>query len=143
MEKLKVVCPHCSKVNAIPYKESYVKANCGYCKDSLLSTKPLSVDESGFNTHVANNDILVIVDFWAPWCGPCLSMAPTFTSIATAFPLKARFIKVDTESNQNLGAKFNIRSIPTLVAFKNNQEVQRVSGALSPEQLKEFVSNLI
>jgi thioredoxin 2 len=143
MQKLKVVCPHCQKVNAIPKKESYSKANCGYCKESLLATEPLEVNESSFNVHVANNDIVVIVDFWAPWCGPCKMMAPTFKSVATDFALKARFLKVNTEQEQQLGARFNIRSIPTLIAFKNNQEIQRVSGALPPEQLKEFVNSFI
>jgi thioredoxin 2 len=143
MQKLKVVCPHCLQVNALPFKEHYAKALCGQCKNSLLSTKPAEVDETGFNTHLANNDIVVIADFWAPWCGPCKMMTPAFESAAAAFALKARFIKINTQEQQELGARFNIRSIPTLVAFKGNKELQRVSGALSTEQLKEFVSQFI
>jgi thioredoxin 2 len=143
MEKLKVVCPHCGRVNAIPKKESYSKANCGHCKNSLLATRPINLDAAAFDNHVANSDIPVIVDFWAPWCGPCKMMAPAFEAAAEAFVLKARFAKLNTEEQQSVAARFGIRSIPTVIAFKNNREIDRVSGALSAEQLKEWVGRLI
>ncbi len=143
MDKRKVVCPHCGQVNAIPVKDHYSKANCGSCKRSLLDTKPIALDASSFERHVANNDIPVIVDFWAPWCGPCKMMAPAFEQAAEAFPLKARFAKVNTEEQQQLAGRFGIRSIPTLIAFKGGREVDRVSGALSADQLKQWVSQFI
>jgi thioredoxin 2 len=141
--KIKVVCPHCGAVNAIPLKDHYAKANCGQCKNSLLDTKPVSLDRNAFEHHVANNEIPVIVDFWAPWCGPCQMMGPAFEAAASGFALKARFGKVNTEEQQELSARFGIRSIPTLIAFKNNREVDRVSGALSQQQLAEWVNRLL
>ncbi len=143
MEKIKVVCPHCGAVNAIPKKDQYSKANCGQCKASLLATKPINLDEAAFNNQVANSDIPVIVDFWAEWCGPCKMMAPAFEQTAAQYPLKLRFAKLDTEAQQSVAARFAIRSIPTTIAFKNNKEIDRVSGALSAEQLKQWVSQFI
>jgi thioredoxin 2 len=143
MEKQKVVCPHCGQVNSIPVKESYAKANCGHCKHSLLETKPVELDSGAFDTQIANSDIPVIVDFWAPWCGPCKMMAPAFEAAAKGFPLKARFAKVNTEEQQQLAARFGIRSIPTLIAFKGGREADRVSGALSADQLRQWAGQFI
>ncbi len=143
MSRLKVVCPHCGGVNAIPLKESYAKALCGQCKGSLLVTDPIAFDSATFDNNIANSDIVVIVDFWAPWCGPCKMMAPAFKEAAAAFALKARFAKVNTEEQQALAARFSIRSIPTIIAFKGNREIDRVSGALSVQQLNEWVRRFL
>jgi thioredoxin 2 len=137
---MRVVCPHCLSVNNVPQKESYKKANCGKCKKSLLDTKPIEVTDANFDEVVVNSDIPVIVDFWAPWCGPCKMMGPVFEKTATKFPLKALFVKVNTENEQNLGARFGIRSIPTLMVFKGAKEVHRISGALDEASLSNMVS---
>jgi thioredoxin 2 len=134
-----VVCPHCLKVNRIPKKESYAKANCGECKKSLLESQPVSVDADKLGTFIANSDIPVVVDFWAPWCGPCLQMAPAFEETALAMPLQAQFVKVNTDEQQALGAQYSIQSIPTLILFKNGKEVDRVSGALDTSRLQNWV----
>ena len=137
---MKVVCPHCFTVNNVPQKENYKKANCGKCKQSLLDTKPIELTNTNFDEVVVNSDIPVIIDFWAPWCGPCKMMAPNFERAATEFPLKTLFAKVNTENEQNLGARFNIRSIPTIIIFKGGHEVERVSGALDINALISLTS---
>lgn len=137
---MRVVCPHCLKVNNIPQKDTYVKANCGGCKNSLLETTPVELNKTNFEEVVVNSEIPVLVDFWAPWCGPCKSMAPVFKGVAAKFPLKVLFVKVNTEDEQTLGAKYNIRSIPTLVIYKEGIEVQRVSGALDEQSLINFIN---
>ena len=137
---MRIVCPHCLSVNNVPQKDSYKKANCGKCKKSLLDTKPIELNNSNFDEVVVNSDIPVIVDFWAPWCGPCKMMAPNFERAATNFPLKALFAKVNTENEQNLGARFNIRSIPTIIVFKGGREVERVSGALDVNALSSLAA---
>lgn len=140
---MRVVCPHCKSVNNIPVKESYKKANCGKCKSSLLETKPMELTDSSFDEVIVNSDIPVIVDFWAPWCGPCKMMGPNFERSASKFPLKALYTKVNTENEQNLGARFGIRSIPTIIVFKNSKEVHRVSGALDEVSLNNLASQFI
>lgn len=143
MDKINIVCPHCKKINSIPKKDSYLKANCGSCKNSLLDTTPIDLDESNFDHVVVNSEIPVVVDFWAPWCGPCKMFAPIYNETSQKFPLKALFAKVNTEEQQNLGAKYGIRSIPTLVVYKNGVEVKRVSGALDPLILANLVNEFI
>ncbi len=140
---MRVICPHCLNVNNVPQKESYKKANCGKCKQSLLDTKPIDLTNANFDEVVVNSDIPVIVDCWAPWCGPCKMMAPNFEKAASKFPLKTLFAKVNTEEEQALGARFGIRSIPTLILFKNGKEVHRVSGALDESSLTQLVRQFL
>ena len=140
MNRVNVICPHCLKVNKIPKKDSYIKANCGSCKNSLLDTTPIELDDSNFDHVVVNSEIPVIVDFWAPWCGPCKMMSPVFNATSQKYALKALFVKVNTEEQQNLAAKYQIRSIPTIVVYKNGNEVKRVSGALDPLKLSNLVN---
>ena len=140
---MRVVCPHCKSVNNIPLRESYKKANCGKCKNSLLETKPVELTDANFDEVIVNSDVPIIVDFWAPWCGPCKMMGPNFEKSATKFALKALYTKVNTENEQNLGARFGIRSIPTIIVFKNGKEVHRVSGALDEVSLNNLTSQFI
>lgn len=140
---MRVVCPHCKSVNNVPQRDSYTKANCGKCKSSLLETKPIELTTVNFDEIIVNSDIPVVVDFWAPWCGPCRMMAPNFEKSAKNFPLKALFAKVNTENEQQLGGRFGIRSIPTIIVFKGGKEVHRVSGALDEATLNRVASQFI
>ena len=139
MSKINVVCSHCGGVNAIPLKDSYSKAACGHCKASLLDTKPLSLNNETFDRLMLNDERLIIADFWAAWCGPCRSMAPAFEEAARSFPLKVQFVKINTEEQQAIAGRFSIRSIPTIIAFKNNRVVDQISGALPASQIITWV----
>lgn len=140
---MKVVCRHCLSVNNVPKKDEYKKANCGKCKNSLLETKPLELTSENFDEVIVNSELPVIVDFWAPWCGPCQMMAPNFEKSAKNFPLKALYAKVNTENEHLLGGKFGIRSIPTIIVFQNSKEMHRISGALDQNALNSLTSQFI
>lgn len=140
---MRVICPSCLSINNVPKKDSYLKANCGKCKESLLDNKPINLTNANFDEVVVNSEIPVIVDFWAPWCGPCKMFAPIFNETSKKYPLKAVFAKVNTEVEQTLGSKYNIKSIPTLVIYKNAREVKRISGALDPLRLSNLINEYI
>ena len=135
---INVVCKSCGKVNRLPKRE-LKKANCGQCKNSLLDPTPVELTDSSFDNHIVNSSIPVVVDFWAGWCGPCKMMAPAFKEAAGKFVLRADFAKVNTEEWQMTAGRFGIRSIPTMIVFKEGKEVGRQSGALSAEQIVSWV----
>lgn len=142
-EYIHIVCPHCNGTNRIPSSKVPQEAKCGRCKKSILDTRPIELTRDNLEQHLQKNDIPVIIDFWAPWCGPCKIMGPNFEKASANFKARVRFAKVNTEDQQSLGAHFNIRSIPTLVLFKNGKEVDRVSGALDASALTQWINTKI
>ena len=137
-----IVCNHCDAVNRLAEDKLESVANCAKCKKLLLSGKVKPLNKGSFARYVNNNELPVVVDFWAPWCGPCKMMAPQFEKAAGELKSKARFAKVNTEAEQSLAARFNIRSIPTIAIFKNGKEVARQSGAMDAASLKRWVNSV-
>lgn len=134
-----VVCPHCATTNRIPAAKPAAAAKCGKCGGAVFDGHPVALTASTFQKHVADTTIPVVVDFWADWCGPCKMMAPAFARAAGDLEPAARFAKVDTEAEPSVAARFDIRSIPTLILFKGGREVARQSGALSADAIKTWV----
>ncbi len=140
-ENIHIVCNSCEAVNRLPLEKLESVANCARCKERLLNGKVKELNQANFDKYIANNDLPVVVDFWAPWCGPCKMMAPNFEKVAAELATKARFVKVNTEEQQALAARFNIRSIPTLAIFRNGREFTRQAGAMDAGSLRRWVES--
>jgi thioredoxin 2 len=138
-DSLHLVCPHCHAVNRVPTARLQQGPNCGQCHQPLFTGHPLELTGANIGRHITRNNIPVVVDFWAPWCGPCKTMAPHFAQAASLLEPQVRFAKVNTEVEQGLGGQYGIRSIPTLALFKGGREVARQAGAMGAQDIVRWV----
>ncbi len=138
MAGLKLTCLDCGQLNRVP-RERLGEAKCGTCGAKLAGGKVTELDFAMMQKAARNDDLPLVVDFWAPWCGPCRMMAPQFSQAAAQLSGKARLVKLNTEEHPQAGAKYAIRGIPTMIAFKGGREVKRQAGAVQASQIVGWV----
>jgi thioredoxin 2 len=136
---LHVVCPACGAANRLPAGKLGDNPACGKCKSPLFTGKPIELSEATFDAHLERSDLPLVVDFWAPWCGPCKVMAPHFAEAAARLGPAVRLAKVNTDENQRLAGRYQIRGIPTVVIFRGGSEVARQSGAMDANRLLSWI----
>jgi len=139
-ESLLFACASCGTANRVPRERLGEDPKCGKCHAPLLDGRPVALDPAGFDSFLNRNSLPVVVDFWADWCGPCKAMAPAFERVALEQKTRARFAKLDTERAQPVAARFGIRSIPTLILFREGREAARVSGAMDARSLSGWLA---
>ena len=136
---LHIPCNHCNSINRVPDERLTDGPKCGKCEATLLPGSPVELTGTNFVNLTGKSDLPVVVDFWAPWCGPCKMMAPAFEQAAAKFETDAMLAKVNTENEPELSSQYNIRSIPTLIVFKHGRETDRQTGAMDLENLQRFI----
>ena len=140
-DTLHIVCPSCFAVNRVPAERVHEGPNCGKCHQPLFPGHPVELSEASFDTYLTKNDLPVLVDFWAPWCGPCRMMAPAFAHAASQLAPKVLLAKLNTDEAQETAARYGIRSIPTMILFHQGREVARHSGAVGTAEIVRWVQS--
>jgi len=134
-----IACPHCDAINRVPGERLSESPKCGKCKAALFSRAPIELTDANFTAHIQRTSIPVVVDFWAPWCEPCKMMAPHFARVAAQLEPGIRLGKLNTDENPDTASRFTIRSIPTVILFKNGQEAARQAGAMDAHRLAAWI----
>ena len=134
-----IVCPQCQATNRVPEERRLDAPTCGRCGAALLDGHPAELSDASFDAVIGKTELPVLVDFWAPWCGPCRQMAPQFEQAAAQLRGEVQFAKVNSDDHQRSAGKFGIRSIPTMVLFQGGQEIARQSGAMSAGQISQWL----
>ena len=140
-DALHIVCPRCLAVNRIPGARLADQPKCGKCHQPLFTAHPVELNSSSFEKHLTRNDIPLVVDFWAPWCGPCKMMAPAFEQAAAQLEPRVRLAKLNTEQEQAIAGQLRIQSIPTLAVFKQGREIARQPGAMGTGDIVRWVQS--
>ena len=141
--QLNVVCPHCLQENSVEKKETYVTEDCKACGASLLDSKPLNANLAILDYFIQHSELPIIVNFWAPWCGPCLTMAPHFEAAALSMPLQAQFLKINNDKAHTEPSNIIIKNIPAVLVFKEGKELDRFTGARSTKQIIKWVEKYL
>jgi thioredoxin 2 len=134
-----LVCPSCQSPNRIPSARLGDDPRCGKCKQSIFTGRPITLSDQTFDRHLTRSDLPLVVDFWAPWCGPCRMMAPFFEQAAAELEPRVRLAKVNTDENPRLAQRYQINSIPTTAVFKSGREAARQAGAMNLPQLLQWI----